>query len=119
MGGFSDKVKYYAAYRSIKYVMEKIRDMDGTIDNIYLVNNKTITKFIEILNKRNILEYISDLTKRSEVNVLDKKLKDDFGDYELEKNIELFDINDNNYVNYEKNNFILVDKDFLKNMKIK
>ena len=119
MGGFSDKVKYYAAYRSIKFVMEKIRDMDGTIDDIYLVNNKTITKFIEILNKRNILEYISDLTKRSEVNVLDKKLQDDFGDYELEKNIELFDINDNNYDNFKNYNFILVDKDFLKNMKIK
>ena len=118
MGLFSDKVKYFAAYRSIKFVMEKTSHMEGTVDNIYLVKIKTIPKFLEILNKHKILKYISDLTKRSEVNGLEKKLKDDFGDYELENNIELLSINDSNYKNFLQTNFILVDKDFLINMKL-
>ena len=115
----SDEVKYYfAAYRSIKFVKEKTSHMEGTVDNIYLVDIKTIPKFLEILNKHKILKYISDLTKKSEVNGLEKKLKDDFGDYELENNIELLSINDSNYKNFLETNFILVDKDFLKNMKL-
>ena len=115
----SDEVKYYfAAYRSIKFVKEKTSNMEGTVDNIYLVDIKTIPKFLEILNKHKILKYISDLTKRSEVNGLEKKLKDDFGDYELENNIELLSINDSNYKNFLQTNFILVDKDFLINMKL-
>ena len=115
----SDEVKYYfAAYRSIKFVKEKTSHMEGTVDNIYLVDIKTIPKFLEILNKHKILKYISDLTKKSEVNGLEKKLKDDFGDYELENNIELLSINDSNYKNFLQTNFILVDKDFLINMKL-
>jgi hypothetical protein len=118
MGLFSDKVKYFAAYRSIKFVKEKTSHMEGTVDNIYLVDITTIPKFLEILNKHKILKYISDLTKRSEVNGLEKKLKDDFGDYELEKNIELLNINEGNLDNFKNYNFILVDKDFLVNMNI-
>ena len=38
---------------------------------------------------------------------------DDFGDYELEKNIQLININENNYENLISVNFILVDVDFL------
>ena len=118
MGLFSDKVKYFAAYRSIKFVKEKTSHMEGTVDNIYLVDITTIPKFLEILNKHKILKYISDLTKRSEVNGLEKKLKDDFGDYELEKNIGLLNINEGNLDNFKNDNFILVDKDFLVNMNI-
>ena len=118
MGLFSDKVKYFAAYRSIKFVKEKTSHMEGTVDNIYLVDITTIPKFLEILNKHKILKYISDLTKRSEVNVLENKLKDDFGDYELEKNIGLLNINEGNLDNFKNDNFILVDKDFLVNMNI-
>ena len=115
----SDEVKYYfAAYRSIKFVKEKTSHMEGTVDNIYLVDITTIPKFLEILNKHKILKYISDLTKRSEVNGLEKKLKDDFGDYELEKNIGLLNINEGNLDNFKNDNFILVDKDFLVNMNI-
>jgi len=114
MGGISEKIKYFAAYKSIKFIFEKCSHMTGIIDDVYLIDINTIPKYLEILNKRNILEYIQDLTKRSVVHKIEEELMDDFGDYELEKNIQLINIDNNyNYYNYRDENFILIDIDFL------
>ena len=118
MGLFSDKLKYFRAYRSIKTVGESIRDMNGTIENIYLIDINQIPNFLAILNKYEILEKITDRSKRSLVSELENKLKDDFSKYELEKEIETIYLDSNVYEKRKDDIFILVDKDFLVNMKV-
>ena len=118
MGLFSDKLKYFRAYRSIKTVGEAIRDMNGTIENIYLIDINQIPNFLAILNKYEILEKITDRSKRSLVSELENKLKDDFSKYELEKEIETIYLDSNVYEKRKDDIFILVDKDFLVNMKV-
>ena len=118
MGLFSDKLKYFRAYRSIKTVGEAIRDMNGTIENIYLIDINQIPNFLEILNKYEILEKLTDRSKRSLVSELENKLKDDFSKYELEKEIETIYLDSSVYEKRKDDIFILVDKDFLVNMKV-
>ncbi len=118
MGGFSDKERYFVAYKSIKFILEKSSHMTGTIDDVFLIAIRSIPKYLEILNKRNVLKYIPDITKRAEVYKLEDKLLDDFGDYELEKNIEFIYINEGNYRIYRDREFILVDRDLIINMNI-
>ena len=54
------------------------------------------------------------MKQRTNLRDLEKKIKDDFGDYKLEENIEIIDNFDD--TNKEKE-FIIVDISFLKNMK--
>ena len=120
MGASSDKKKYFNAYRSIKCVIDLTHNITTTVDNIYFVNVKTIKNYLEILNKYNILNMIIDIYKKSELKNLEDKIYNAFGDYKLEKGIEIFDINAKNIVEnkFGDKEFILVDKDFLSNMNV-
>ena len=122
MGAAStEKDKYFLAYRSIKCVLDLTHNITSTVDNIYFVNVATIPNYLAILNKYNILNMITDITKKFEINNIEKRIYDEFGDYKLEPYIEILDINAHNieeeYILGEKE-FILVDKDFLINMNI-
>ena len=63
---------------------------------------------------------ITDITKKFEINNIEKRIYDEFGDYKLEPYIEILDINAHNIEKYilGEKEFILVDKDFLINMNI-
>ena len=111
-----DKEKYFKAYKSIKCVLDLTHNITTTVDNIYFINVETIKNYLEILNKHKILEMIIDITKKSELKYIEKKIYDEFGDYKLETGIEIININSQD-INEDKE-FILVDKDFLMNMKI-
>ena len=114
MGATSDRDKYFKAYKSIKSVLESTHNITNKHDNIFLINKKTIEKYLGILEKYNIFEAIIDVKQRTKLRDLEKKIKDDFGDYKLEENIEIIDNFDD--TNKEKE-FIIVDISFLKNMK--
>ena len=115
MGLFSDKVKYFQAYKSIKYVIERTHHMTGTVEDIYLINKESIPHYLRIINKDDILKKIASC-KRSEVYQMEEKLKDDFGKYELERDIKIVYITLNNYEDFKNVEFIMVDKTFLLNM---
>ena len=116
MGVSSDKKKYMNAYRSIKYVIGQTYNITTTVNDIYFVNVKTIQNYLKILNKHNILNMLIDVRKKSELKNIEDKIYDDFGDYKLETNIEVFEINAEGKLDDKE--FILVDKDFLKNMSV-
>ena len=121
MGAAStEKDKYFLAYRSIKCVLDLTHNITSTVDNIYFVNVATIPNYLAILNKYNILNMITDITKKFEINNIEKRIYDEFGDYKLEPYIEILDINAHNIEKYilGEKEFILVDKDFLINMNI-
>ena len=121
MGAAStEKDKYFLAYRSIKCVLDLTHNITSTVDNIYFVNVATIPNYLAILNKYNILNMITDITKKFEINNIEKRIYDEFGDYKLEPRIEILDINAHNIEKYilGEKEFILVDKDFLINMNI-
>ena len=120
MGVSSDKKKYMNAYRSIKYVIGQTYNITTTVNDIYFVNEETIQNYLKILNKHNILNMLIDVRKRSELKNIEDKIYDDFGDYKLEPNIEVFEINAQKISEgkLDDKEFILVDKDFLKNMSV-
>ena len=115
MGATSDREKYFKAYKSIKSVLESTHNMTNTTDNIYLINSETIKEYLKILDKYNIFEAIIDVKQRTKLNVLEKKIKDDLGDYKLEENIEIIEDLDDDA--NKKKEFIIVDITFLMNMK--
>ena len=120
MGVSSDKKKYMNAYRSIKYVIGQTYNITTTVNDIYFVNEETIQNYLKILNKHNILNMLIDVRKKSELKNIEDKIYDDFGDYKLETNIEVFEINAQKISEgkLDDKEFILVDKDFLKNMSV-
>ena len=120
MGVSSDRKKYMNAYRSIKYAIGQTYNITTTVNDIYFVNEKTIQNYLKILNKHNILNMLIDVRKRSELKNIEDKIYDDFGDYKLETNIEVFEINAQKISEgkLDDKEFILVDKDFLKNMSV-
>ena len=120
MGVSSDKKKYMNAYRSIKYAIGQTYNITTTVNDIYFVNEETIQNYLKILNKHNILNMLIDVRKRSELKNIEDKIYDDFGDYKLEPNIEVFEINAQKIREgkLDDKKFILVDKDFLKNMSV-
>ena len=120
MGVSSDKKKYMNAYRSIKYVIGQTYNITTTVNDIYFVNEETIQNYLKILNKHNILNMLIDVRKRSELKNIEDKIYDDFGDYKLEANIEVFEINAQKISEgkLDDKEFILVDKDFLSNMNV-
>ena len=120
MGVSSDKKKYMNAYRSIKYVIGQTYNITTIVNDIYFVNEETIQNYLKILNKHNILNMLIDVRKRSELKNKEDKIYDDFGDYKLENNIEVFEINAQKISEgkLDDKEFILVDKDFLKNMSV-
>ena len=70
------------------------------------------------MEKHDILDKIVDLNEKPNIKNIEKKIKNDFSNYKIEKNIEIIDINVNNIEKNKDKKFILVEKDFLKNMKI-
>lgn len=120
MGVSSDKKKYMNAYRSIKYAIGQTYNITTTVNDIYFVNEETIQNYLKILNKHNILNMLIDVRKKSELKNIEDKIYDDFGDYKLETNIEVFEINAQKISEgkLDDKEFILVDKDFLKNMSV-
>ena len=121
MGAAStEKDKYFLAYRSIKCVLDLTHNITSTVDNIYFVNVSTIPNYLAILNKHYFFNMITDITKKFEINNIEKRIYDEFGDYKLEPRIEILDINAHNIEKYilGEKEFILVDKDFLINMNI-
>ena len=116
MGANSDKVKYLKAFRSIRIIIEK-SFIEGTINDVYLINIDTIKNYLEILNKHNVFELIYN-SQRSELIKIEEDLKDDFAKYELEKEIQVLHITENNFRKIEKKEFIMVDKNFLVNMNV-
>ena len=114
MGTTSHRDKYFKAYESIKTILELTHNVTNTISNIYLIDKETIGNYLKILQEYNIFEVITNVKQRTEVKKLEKKIKDDFGDYILEKNIKIID----ELEDIKKKEFIVVGIDFLKNMQI-
>ena len=118
--GFSSskKEKYFNAYKSIKTVLEETHDITLTVDNIYFVNIETIKNYLEILERHEIFNKIINVRERTNIKDIEKKILKELGDYKLEKDIEIIDINFKNINENINKKFILVDKDFLLNMEI-
>ena len=129
MGSSSSKESdYFYAYKSIKRIHQDIHNKmieENTqfIEGVYFIDINKITEYLKILNNLDILKNIADITKRSEVRELEEELKDDFKEYELEKEIDCIKIGieiskEDFEKKYKNEKFIIVDKDFLEKMKI-
>ena len=105
----SDRKKeiLFSAYKSFENNINHMKELKKFSKDVYLISTKTIPKFISIIKK-----YYGN----------ERKLKDNFADYELEKNIKVYSsykecINVVN--NKEENEFIIVDKEFILKMDIR
>ena len=129
MGSSSSKESdYFYAYKSIKRIHQDIHNKmieENTqfIEGVYFIDINKIREYLKILNNLDILKNIADITKRSEVRELEEDLKNDFKKYELEERIDYIKIGkeiskEDFEKEYQNEEFIIVDKDFLEKMKI-
>ena len=125
---YRKEIEFFEAYKSIKRIHENIhnimrKNVNGIIENVYFIKTYTISNYLKILNNLDILKNIADIRKRSEVHELEEDLKNDFKEYELEKQIDCIKIGieiskEDFEKKYKNEKFIIVDKDFLEKMKI-
>ena len=120
MGAGNGK-NYFNAYKSIYNSYNNITKKNEMLDN-YLIKAKSISNFINIINKDNLFDNIDENNKN--ISKSEEKLIDDLKNYKLEENIVIY----SKYEQYkniieqkdkEENEFIVVDEKFLDAMKIK
>ena len=107
---------YFKAYESIKKIHQYCKIGNFRL-NLYLISTNSIPKFISLLKKQ---EMFDDIKIEEKENNLKKYLKE----YELEKDIIIYSKfgqckNFIGKINDDKNEFIIVDEDFLNGMGIR
>ena len=128
---YRKEIEFFEAYKSIKRIHENIhnimrKNVNEIIENVYFIKTYTISNYLKILKDLDILKNIADIRKRSEVHELEKELKNDFKEYKLEEKIDYIKIGfekykeefEKEYEEYQNEEFIIVDRDFLERMKI-
>ena len=114
--------RIFNAYSNIKNFLIEYIYGENTLStqngiDVYLVSTKSIPNFIKILKK----QFNKEIRNESELMDIEKKLREKFKDYIIEKNIVIY----NNYqncldiINQKKNNeFILTGEKFFTNFEI-
>jgi len=106
---------YFNAYKNLKNMIISFNNCTEYKFNGFIISTDSIKNYISIINKYNIFDHLDNEEKIEE---LEEKLKNDLiNDYELE-NIEIIhdysqfkDLSEKN-----KNEFIIVNKNFIENM---
>lgn len=106
---------YFNAYKNLKNMIISFNNCTEYKFNGFVISTDSIKNYISIINKYNIFDHLDNEEKIEE---LEEKLKNDLiNDYELE-NIEIIhdysqfkDLSEKN-----KNEFIIVNKNFIENM---
>ena len=113
MGCFEDN-KYNTSY---KYIFTELDIINSQNKYIYLISVVSMPNFIKIIEDSKILEIKNNSEERT-IKTKESNLAKNFEDYQLEKNIKIYDdynqckkIGKEN--NQSKNEFIIVDKKFL------
>ena len=109
--------KYFTAYRSIRNILKDIHHLDKRIENVYLVDLDSISKFIGVFKKYNFLRKLK-LCQESEIAKFENLVLTELEKYEIEENIEILDIKADNYDKIKDKKFIFVDFNFLKKLEI-
>ena len=112
--------QFFSAYKSIKNILKKyIYQGNKQISKeVYLINPKTVENFIQTLG-----DVFDLIEKKDELDKKEDDLKKIFEDYKIkDRNVEIY----SNYdkcqeimKNKEKNEFIIVDRNFIDNLDIK
>ena len=107
-------------YDLFKQMITDLKDNDKNIPNdIYLIKVKSIPNFIKPIEESKILDNLKD-GKEKEIIVIEKKLKKENQNYQLEKEIKIFsDYKPSKTISEkadEENEFIIVDLNFLEKM---
>ena len=106
---------YFNAYKNLKNMIISFNNCTEYKFNGFVISTDSIKNYISIINKYNIFD---NLDNEEKIEELEEKLKNDLiNDYELE-NIEIIhdysqfkDLSEKN-----KNEFIIVNKNFIENM---
>ena len=108
---------YFSSYKSIEMILYSIKNSNILEKEVYLISTQSIPNFIKIINESKILEKF-----QWNNSILENQLKKLFKKYKLETNIkilykyeECLSLIDKNQ---EINDFIIVDDNFINNMKI-
>ena len=125
-----DEEQYFPAFDSIETILEEISN-NNNINDVFLINIKSIPKFLEIISQDNIFKTIKNRTlnrKNFIIRNFKKKIKNTLAKYKQEENIEVIDLikeikakkddSNNNLNELKEKEFIIVNEKFLENMEI-
>ena len=129
-GHIHDGTEYFPAFDSIETILEEISN-NNNINDVFLINIKSIPKFLEIISQDNIFKTIKNRTlnrKNFIIRNFKKKIKNTLAKYKQEENIEVIDLikeikakkddSNNNLNELKEKEFIIVNEKFLENMEI-
>ena len=125
-----DEEQYFQAFDSIETILEEISN-NNNINDVFLINIKSIPNFLEIISQDNIFKTIKNRTlnrKNFIIRNFKKKIKNTLAKYKQEENIEVIDLikeikakkddSNNNLNELKEKEFIIVNEKFLENMEI-
>ena len=112
------KKRSFRAYLNIKNFLVEYLYGDKTISSgdkfmVYLIKTNSIPIFIKILK-----EAFKTVKTEEELEKAEKNLEDKLKDYELEKNVEIYDSYQDIIKNKLENEYIIVRENFLSNLEI-
>ena len=113
-----EKKRAFRAYLNIKNFLVEYLYGDKTISSgdkfmVYLIKTKSIPNFIKILK-----EAFKTVKTEEELEEAEKNLEEKLKDYELEKNVEIYDSYQDIIKNKLENEYIIVRENFLSNLEI-
>ena len=129
-GHIRDGKEYFPAFDSIESILEEISN-NNNINDVFLINIKSIPNFLEIISQDNIFKTIKNRTlnrKNYIIRNFKKKIKNALAKYKQEENIEVIDLikeikdkkddSNDNLNELKEKEFIIVNEKFLENMEI-
>ena len=125
-----DGKEYFPAFDSIESILEEISN-NNNINDVFLINIKSIPKFLEIISQDDIFKTIKNRTlnkKNYIIRKFKKKIQNALAKYKREENIEVIDFikeikakkddSNDNLNELKEKDFIIVNEKFLENMEI-
>ena len=129
-GHIHDGTEYFPAFDSIESILEEISN-NNNINDVFLINIKSIPNFLEIISQDNIFKTIKNRTlnrKNYIIRNFKKKIQNALAKYKREENIEVIDFikeikakkddSNDNLNELKEKEFIIVNEKFLENMEI-
>ena len=129
-GHIHDGTEYFPAFDSIESILEEISN-NNNINDVFLINIKSITNFLEIISQDDIFKTIKNRTlnrKNYIIRKFKKKIQNALAKYKREENIEVIDFikeikakkddSNDNLNELKEKEFIMVNEKFLENMEI-
>ena len=112
------KKRAFRAYLNIKNFLVEYLYGDKTISSgdkfmVYLIKTNSIPNFINILK-----EIFKTVKTKEELEEAEKNLEEKLKDYQLEKNVEIYDSYQDIIQNKLENEYIIVRENFLNNLEI-